>query len=162
MIRAMDEKKISPEEKKISREELSQWLLANQKKAVWLAQTLQVTPATVSRWINGKNPIAGSDEALLRLLIRGEMPFEIVSEKLVHSVMEFTPREWKVIVLIATKAGVTPGKWIAQQIRSYLAFTGEAREIDRHLNEQEADQTPRFRIEPPPEQGEDSAEGTGA
>lgn len=117
---------------KITKEEVIEWLEANEKKAVWLAQTMRVTPATVSRWLNGKNPISGSDEAVLKLLIRGEIPFAIVHEKLLHGVLDFTEDQWKVITILAIRASTTPGGWIADKIRWINAGDPEARaELNR-------------------------------
>jgi transcriptional regulator with XRE-family HTH domain len=114
-------------QEKITPEEIAEWLKLNKKRPAWLAQTMKVTPATVSRWLNNKNPIAGSDEKLLKLLIRDEMPFEIIGEKLLNSVLDFTEDQYRVICVLASRYGITPAQWIANQIRSYLAFNDEAK-----------------------------------
>ena len=116
-------------DERITAEEVSQWLKSQKRKAVWLAEALQVTPATVSRWLNGKNPISGSDEALLKLLIRGEMPFDLISQPVLGSVLEFTPDQWRVIGILARKDGLSEGTWITNQIRSFLAFDPIARAV---------------------------------
>lgn len=102
---------------KITATEISAWLLSQGKKAAWLAKTLGVTPATVSRWLSGKVIPSGSDNSILRLLVRGEMPFEIVNEKQLHGVLDFTCDQWRVISVLAASEGKTPGKWIAERVR---------------------------------------------
>lgn len=134
----------------ITAAEVSEWLKTNEKKAVWLAQTLRVTPATVSRWLNEKNPITGSDESILKLLIRGEMPFEIANEKLLHGVLDFTTDQWRVICILSNRNSITPGLWIANQIRSYLAFNEEAKSVHAEIIRN------RLQAMPPPEEQEDA------
>ena len=114
-------------QEKITPEEIAEWLKSNQKRPAWLAQTMKVTPATVSRWLNNKNPIAGSDEKLLKLLIRDEMPFEITGEKLLNSVLDFTEDQYRVICILATRQSSSPAQWIANQIRSYFVWNDEAK-----------------------------------
>lgn len=112
---------------KITATELSTWLLSQEKKAAWLAKTIGVTPATVSRWLSGKVIPSGSDESLLRLLVRGEMPFDMISSQVLRGVMDFTEDQWRVIATIAGRHGMTPGKWIAEKVRWILAGDEEAR-----------------------------------
>lgn len=143
----------------ITREEVSAWLEANEKKAVWLAQTMRVTPATVSRWLSGKNPISGSDAAVLKLLIRGEIPFDIVHEKLLHGVLDFTEDQWKVIAILAIRDGKSPSRWIADKIRWISAGDPEARaELARIETDKCSASTSRFQVI---ESDAKVAEGTG-
>ncbi len=133
-------------EERITGSEVSEWLKSNDKKAAWLAETMRVTPATVSRWLNEKNPISGSDEAILKLLVRGEMPFDIVHEKTLHGVLDFTEDQWRVITILANRMSTTPGKWIADKIRWMLAGDATAREETAAIQAQRHEQTARFSV----------------
>jgi hypothetical protein len=65
---------------------------------------------------------------LLNLYFFEVMPFDIASEKLLNSVLDFTEDQYRVICILATRESSTPARWIANQIRSYLAFNDEAKE----------------------------------
>ena len=97
------------------------------RKGSEIASALKVTPSTVSRWISGKLAISPSDEMMLRLYFFGTIPFEITNEKLLNRVLDFTEDQYRVICILASRRGTTPAKWIADQIRSYLAFNDEAK-----------------------------------
>lgn len=118
----------------ITPEFLQNWLTENGKKASWLATTLHITPGSVSRWLTGKHPIANSDQALLKLLIWGEMPFEIVGEKLLTRVLEFTEDQWKVISILAKRQGTTPRAWIAEKLQTILAYDAKAQAVAADLS----------------------------
>jgi hypothetical protein len=64
---------------------------------------------------------------LLDLYFFDVMPFDIVGEKLVESVLDFTEDQWKVICILAKRQGIPPAKWISNQIRTILASDDEAR-----------------------------------
>ena len=118
---------------KITADEISQWLKTEGKKAAWLAKTLGVTPATVSRWLNKHVVPSGSDAALLRLLIRGDMPFDMINSKILYGVLDFSEDQWRVINTIASRQGLTAAKWIAEKIRWLLAGDNDARKIEADI-----------------------------
>jgi transcriptional regulator with XRE-family HTH domain len=94
-----------------------------------IASMLGIPINAVSKIEGGKRGLSDSEKALLDLYFFGKMPFEIVNQALLKSVLEFTPLQWRVITIIATKRGMKPGGWIADRIRDFLAFNEEAREI---------------------------------
>lgn len=78
----------------------------------------------ISNIENGRRLLSTAEKSLLDLYFFGTIPFEIVNEKLLGKVLDFTPRQWDVIRILANKEGKqTPGQWIAGKIRDYLAFT---------------------------------------
>ena len=66
---------------------------------------------------------------LLDLYFFGIIPFDVANESILHSVLEFTPAQWEVISIIATRKGMTESQWIADRIRTFLAFDDEAQKI---------------------------------
>jgi transcriptional regulator with XRE-family HTH domain len=94
-----------------------------------IAELLGITQTAVSKIEKDQRTLSDSEKALLDLYFFGKMPFEIVNQPQLKSVLEFTPLQWRVITIIATKRGMTPSAWIADRIRDYLAFNEEARKI---------------------------------
>lgn len=91
-----------------------------------IAKALGISPSTVTRWIpNGIIPPPMLK--LLNLYFFEVMPFDIAGEKLLNSVLDFTEDQYRVICILATRRSATPAKWIADQIRSFLAFDEEAK-----------------------------------
>jgi hypothetical protein len=90
-----------------------------------LSEALGIAPSTVTRWIAG-GPIPPPMIKLLDLYFFDVMPFDIVGEKLVESVLDFTEDQWKVICILAKRQGIPPAKWISNQIRTILAHNDEA------------------------------------
>jgi DNA-binding MarR family transcriptional regulator len=115
------------EQTEITPETLTKWLEENDKNAKWLADQLKVSPASVSRWLNGKQTIGNTDKALLRLLLWNEMPFSIVGITPLKNHLEFTPDQWRVIGILARREGITEAKWIGNRIRDYLTWDTAAR-----------------------------------
>ncbi|MES2923719.1 MAG: hypothetical protein V4819_19345 [Verrucomicrobiota bacterium] len=85
---------------------------------------------------------------LLDLYFFGTIPFEIANEKLLRGVLDFTSDQWRVICILANRNSITPGKWIANQIRSYLTFEGEAKAVQADITRERLQSLP-----PPEEQG---------
>lgn len=81
----------------------------------------------ISNIEKGRRELSPSEAALLNLYFFERMPFEIVGEKLLNSVLDFTEDQWRVICILAKRQGITPGQWIAAQIRAYLAMDDEAK-----------------------------------
>jgi DNA-binding MarR family transcriptional regulator len=111
----------------ITPETLTKWLEENDKNAKWLADQLKVSAASVSRWLNGKQTIGNTDQALLRLLLWNQMPFAIVGITPLKNHLEFTPDQWRVIGILARREGITEAKWIGNRIRDYLTWDTAAR-----------------------------------
>lgn len=99
-----------------------------------IAKALSISPSTVSRWIEGEIPPPMAK--LLNLYFFDMMPFDIAAETIIQSVLDFTEDQWKVICILAKRQGLTPGLWIANQIRAYLAMDDEARTQRANLEAQ--------------------------
>ena len=91
-----------------------------------IAKALSISPSTVTRWI-AAGEIPPPMLKLLNLYLFDKMPFDIAGEKVLPSVLDFTEDQWKVICILAGRQGISPGKWIANQIRTILASDDEAR-----------------------------------
>lgn len=92
----------------------------------------------ISNIEKGRRALSSAEKSLLDLYFFGKIPFEIVSEQLLGSVLEFTPRQWDVIRILANKSGNrSPGQWIAEKIRDYLAFSEEGKKTSIQENSQE-------------------------
>lgn len=104
-------------------EELRKCLDSHPKNKEQIGKDIGVTGATIGRWSREERKISESDVKLLRLYFYGEIPFEDIrpSQDLAH-ILKFSAPEWEVIKIIATRNGMTPGEWIAGQIRDYLAY----------------------------------------
>jgi DNA-binding transcriptional regulator YiaG len=110
------------EENKITPQELTEWLSRHGHTATWLARELGVAKATVSRWLNGHQAIPGPETALIRLLIRGELPFEV---RVVQpdGALPFTREEWQRLEEMRFREGFnTAEEWVVAKIRAYLAM----------------------------------------
>jgi hypothetical protein len=95
-------------------------------KQAEIAAAFEVSHATVKRWVEGE-AIPPAMKKLLRLYLFGEIPFTTPrpagarAEDLAR-LLEFTPEEWRIVVVLATRAGQDPGQWIRSQILAYLAY----------------------------------------
>lgn len=97
-----------------------------------VAEVLGLKGYHISKIEKGKRELSPAEASLLNLFFFDRMPFEIVSEKLLDSVLSFTEHQWRVICILAKRQGLSPGAWIAAQIRAYLAMDDEAKiERDR-------------------------------
>lgn len=92
-----------------------------------VAGILGIPRNAISKIESGTRALAPSEKALLDLYFFGTIPFEIINEKLLEGVLDFTEDQWRVICILAKRVSLTPGKWIANQIRSYLAYDEEAK-----------------------------------
>lgn len=97
-----------------------------------IAKAFEVHPSTVKRWAEGGD-IPPPTLKLLNLYFFEIIPFDIVSENLLNSVLSFTEHQWRVICILAKRQGQSPGEWIASQIRAYLAMDDEARSARERL-----------------------------
>lgn len=111
---------------------------AKGKNQVDIAELLGITQTAVSKIEKNQRTLSDTEKSLLDLYFFGKMPFEIANQVLLKSVLEFTPLQWRVISILATKRGTTPGAWIADRIRTYLAFDREAQETSAEVEAQAA------------------------
>jgi len=89
-----------------------------------IADALGVAPTTVMRWKEGEG-IPPPMVKLLRLYLFGEIPFDSVrtpDSPSLESVLDFTEDEYRIIGILARRAGMEPRQWIAVQVRAILSF----------------------------------------
>lgn len=92
-----------------------------------ISQALEVSATTVMRWGDGET-IPAAMQKLLRLYLFGEIPFSMLRDPdQARSLLEFSEEEWRLITILAARAGQEPRAWIRSQILAYLAYNkGEA------------------------------------
>ena len=87
-----------------------------------ISQALEVSATTVMRWGDGET-IPASMQKLLRLYLFGEIPFSMLRDPdQASSLLEFSEDEWRLITILAARAGQEPRAWIRSQILAYLAY----------------------------------------
>lgn len=92
-----------------------------------IAGILGVPRNAISKIESGTRSLAASEKALLDLYFFGIIPFEILNERLLHGVLDFSELQWRAISILATANGTTPGRWIANEIRAYLTHSEEGK-----------------------------------
>jgi hypothetical protein len=92
-----------------------------------IAAVLGLQKHNISKLETGTRALSAAEKALLDLYFFGIIPFEIVNEKILHGVLDFTENQWRAICIMATRNSTTPAKWIAKEIRSYLNYNEEGR-----------------------------------
>jgi transcriptional regulator with XRE-family HTH domain len=92
-----------------------------------IATVLGLQKHNISKIETGTRALAPAEKALLDLYFFGKIPFDLVDEKVLDSVLDFSSDQWRVICILANRNSTTPGKWIANQIRSYLAWDPDAK-----------------------------------
>lgn len=76
-----------------------------------ISKAFDVHPSTVKRWLEGEIP-----SPILKLLdwyFFGTMPPTITATLDLPGCLEFSRDEWRIVEILARRAGQTPGKWIA-------------------------------------------------
>ncbi len=111
----------------ITAENLREIRTARGLKQEEVAAILGLEKHNISKIERGKRTLSAPETALLNLYFFEKMPFDIVGEKILETVLDFTEDQWKVICILAKRQGIRPGVWISNQIRSYLAMDDEAR-----------------------------------
>lgn len=87
-----------------------------------ISQALEVSATTVMRWGDGET-IPPAMQKLLRLYLFGEIPFSMLRDPdKMRSLLEFSEEEWRLITILAARAGQEPRAWIRSQILAYLAY----------------------------------------
>lgn len=104
-----------------------------------IARALGVSQSTVKRWLEGGE----IPPPMLRLLdwyLFGVTPPRLMSTVGLQGTLEFTDAEWRIVRILASRAGQTPEKWIAEVIRL-------------HVNIYRADQGKSLRVADEPRNG---------
>lgn len=93
-----------------------------------ISSAIGVNGSTVMRWSTGEVAIPAAMQKLLRLYLFGEIPFSMLRDPdQARSLLEFSEEEWRLITILAARAGQEPRAWIRSQILAYLAYNkGEA------------------------------------
>lgn len=92
-----------------------------------IAEILGIPRNAISKIESGTRSLATSEKSLLDLYFFGKLPFELVNEKNIRGVLDFSDLQWRAICIMATRNSTTPAKWIAKEIRSYLNYNEEGR-----------------------------------
>jgi hypothetical protein len=110
-----------------------------------ISQALEVSATTVMRWGDGET-IPASMQKLLRLYLFGEIPFSMLRDPdQASSLLEFSEDEWRLITILAARAGQEPRAWIRSQILAYISPTTKTNTARRQG---------RVRIVPKPNDGQ--------
>jgi hypothetical protein len=84
-----------------------------------IALAFNVHPTTVKRWLEG-GEIPPPMCRLLDWYLFGVVPPRLASSVGLQGTLEFTDAEWRIVRVLAARAGQTPEKWIASTIRVHL------------------------------------------
>lgn len=88
-----------------------------------VAELLGLPKNAVSKIETGVRDLADSEKKLLDLYFFGIFPKGFVrSPEDIASILDFTENEWRIIDILAKRAGQTPAAWIRSQILAYLSF----------------------------------------
>ena len=88
-----------------------------------ISSAIGVNGSTVMRWSTGEVGIPPAMQKLLRLYLFGEIPFSMLRDPdKMRSLLEFSEEEWRLITILAARAGQEPRAWIRSQILAYLAY----------------------------------------
>lgn len=104
---------------------------AERGKKSEIARLLDVSPSTVSRWIDGDG-IPPVMRKVLAWVLFGEAPERLRAPLDLQTTLEFEEDEWRTIEAMARREGTTPARFIAGRVRAYLAYRG--------------DETPRLKV----------------
>lgn len=85
-----------------------------------LAELLGVEKYSISRIENGSRALSGSEKSLLDWYFFGHLPPRLANSLDLPDVLEFTDDEWRIVRILAARAGQTPEQWIASTIRVHL------------------------------------------
>lgn len=103
-------------------DELKRCIETHPKNQSQIAEDLGITRSAMSRWVKGLRQIDDRSAKLLRLYFYGELPFDASHENPdLPEILRISLREWAIIKDYATKAGMEPGQWIGEQVRTIIA-----------------------------------------
>lgn len=85
-----------------------------------ISKAFNVSQSTVKRWFEG-GEIPPPMLKLLDWYFFGTLPPRLSSDEQVPSgMLDFSPEEWNIVLILAARAGQSPAKWIASTIRFHL------------------------------------------
>ena len=91
-----------------------------------LGMQLGLKKVAVTKIENGNRQISPPEQKLLKLLIRGVIPFSTVKIDAEHSQLQFSPEQWHIIHKAAKREGYDDTKlWIVDKIKGYLRMKPE-------------------------------------
>jgi transcriptional regulator with XRE-family HTH domain len=94
---------------------------ANDKNQNEIADLLGIPRNAISKIESGQRALSETEKHLLDWYFFGTIPPRMPSGAIsTKGVLEFSEAEWRIINIFANRAGQTPGKWIASQIRAHL------------------------------------------
>lgn len=106
----------------ITPESLKTWRKAEGLTQEDLANMIGWKKLIVTNIETGRREISDPEQRLLKLLIHGELPFEI-KQNPYDPKLDFTHEEWVIMTHIAHREGHrSPRTWIIQRIRDCLAM----------------------------------------
>lgn len=132
---------MNPENQTISAENLRQIRKNRGMNQTIVGEVIGLTAPQVSQIENGIRSLSPSEKSLLELFFFGTIPKGVAQvTRDIRSILEFTEDEWRVIEILAKRAGLPAEKWIASKIREYLTWNEEARGVaaDRGAREKKA------------------------
>lgn len=99
-----------------------------------VADILGVPLNAVSKIELGNRELTSAEKKLLDLFFFGRLPEGVIrsSDDLGHA-LDFTEQEWKIVEVLALRAGQTAAEWIRTKILDYLAFSPEAKAVGANL-----------------------------
>lgn len=103
--------------------DLREWRRAEGLTQAELGAMIGLDKYAITTMETGRRNISPAEQRLLRLLIRGEMPFSSSSRSGYAPQIDFTEAEWAIMTRIAHREGYhSPRPWIVAKIRAYLAM----------------------------------------
>lgn len=107
----------------ITPQELKAWRKAERLTQPELGEMIGIDKYAITTIENSRRKISEPEQRLLKLLIRGEAPFETNKAPWDPSI-EFSESEWSMMHRIAIREGYHSARpWIVAKIRGYIAMT---------------------------------------
>ena len=140
-----------------------------------IATLLGIPLTAVSHIEHGKRALSSSEKKLLDLYFFGVMPEGLVRAATdTRASLDLTEDEWRIIQILAARAGQTAEDWIRQRIQDYLAYLEgcavrdgvvEAKNVEPFPQDEDptkkdsADGKPNAATTPPPKTDEEKDAG---
>lgn len=87
-----------------------------------VGELLGIPRNAVSKIEGGVRTLSDSEKHLLDWYFFGKLPPRLSNPLDLKGCLEFTDGEWNLVTRMALRDGLTPGKFIADKIRTYLAY----------------------------------------